>query len=146
LLLVVFVPLAHLQVWLAVRKGSTQRRRLLALANAVAIGVSIFYSIVYLPIMPVAVVAIAMAGMGLLPMAPIFALIAGIILRRQLNGIAPERKAVRRRGLALGLSIAFAMIILLEIPASLTRVGLQMAASDSPEQSARIPTAAAGGK
>jgi hypothetical protein len=137
LLLVVFVPLAHLQVWLAVRRGSTQRGALLGLANAAAIGVSVFYSIVYLPVMPMALIAIIMAGMGLLPMAPIFALIAGVILRRQLKAIAPESSAVRRKGLVLGLSLAFGVIILIELPASLTRVGLQMAVSDSPEQSAR---------
>lgn len=137
LLIVVFVPLAHLQVWLAVRKGSTQRGALLGLANAFAIGVSGFYTIVYIPILPVALVAIAMAGMGLLPMAPVFSLIAGIILRRQLKRIAPESRAVRMRGLAAGLALAFATIILIELPSSVTRVGLQMAASDSPEQSAR---------
>jgi hypothetical protein len=137
LLLVVFVPLAHFQVWLAVRKGSTQRGTLLGIANAVAIGVASFYSIVFLPIFPLAVIAIAYMGLGLLPMAPIFSLLSGIILRRQLRRIAPRSFAVRMSGLAVGVSIAFAAISLLELPASLTRVGLQMAASDSPEQSAR---------
>jgi hypothetical protein len=37
----------------------------------------------------------------------------------------------------VGLSIAFAAVISIELPASLTRIGLQMAASQSPQESAR---------
>ncbi|HZB43737.1 MAG TPA: hypothetical protein VE360_00765, partial [Pyrinomonadaceae bacterium] len=57
-LLVVFVPLANLQVWLAVRKGRTDRGALLGAANAVAVGVSLFYTIVYLPLLPLAFVGL----------------------------------------------------------------------------------------
>jgi hypothetical protein len=137
LLLVAFVPLAHLQVWLAIRKGSTQRGPLLGMANAVAMGVSIFYTIVYLPVLPLAAIAVTFGGLGLLPMAPLFSLLSGIALRRRLRGIAPRSFAFRRGGLVAGLSLAFALIFLMELPASLTRVGLQMAASESPERSAR---------
>ena len=136
-LLVVFVPLAHLQVWLAIRKGSTERGALLGLANAIAIGVSIFYTIVYIPLLPLAAIALIFAGLGLLPMAPIFSLISGIILRRQLRRIAPAGFSVKATGLAAGLALAFTAIVLIEIPATLTWVGLQMAASESPARSAQ---------
>lgn len=136
-ILVVFVPLAHLQVWLAVRKGSTQRGTLLGLANAVAIGISLFYTIVYLPLLPLAFIALLYAGMGLLPMAPAFALICGLIMRRQLRRIAPPVFAVRMSGLAAGLGFALTAVVLVELPITITRVGLKMAASASPEQRMR---------
>lgn len=136
-LLVVFVPLAHLQVWLAVRQGSTERPVLLGLANAAAIGISIFYTIVYLPILPMAFVALIMVGLGLLPMAPIFSLASGIILRRQLRRIAPQGFAVRKTGLAAGLALAFTAVILVELPITLTRLGLQMATSASADERTR---------
>ncbi|HWT00763.1 MAG TPA: VIT domain-containing protein [Pyrinomonadaceae bacterium] len=136
--MVVFVPLAHLQVWLAVSKGSTERPVLLGLANAAAIGISAFYTIIYLPLLPLAFVALIFAGMGLLPMAPFFSLASGIILRRHLRRIAPPSYAVRWRGLAAGLALSLAAVVLIELPITLTRVGLQMAAhSSAPERRAR---------
>ncbi|HEX8495397.1 MAG TPA: VIT domain-containing protein [Pyrinomonadaceae bacterium] len=137
LLLVAFVPLAHLQVWLAVNKGRTERGMLLGIANAIAIGISIFYTIVYIPLLPLAAMALALIGLGLLPMAPIFSLISGIILRRRLGRIVPLGFSVKLTGLAAGLALAFAAIGLAEVPATLTRMGLQMAASKSPERRAR---------
>jgi hypothetical protein len=136
-IMVVFVPLAHFQVWLAVQKGTTQRGTLLGLANAVAIGISVFYTIVYIPLLPLAFIALLYVGMGLLPMAPAFALISGLILRRQLRRIAPPVFAVRMTGLAAGLAFALTVIALVELPVTLTRVGLKMAASASPEQRTR---------
>jgi hypothetical protein len=50
LLLVLFVPLAQLQVWFAIRRRATDRLALAGFLNAVVIGISIFYSIVYLPL------------------------------------------------------------------------------------------------
>ncbi|HVG35032.1 MAG TPA: VIT domain-containing protein [Pyrinomonadaceae bacterium] len=135
--MVVFVPLAHLQVWLAVRKGTTQRGTLLGLANAVAVGISLFYTIVYIPLLPLAFIALLYAGMGLLPMAPAFALISGLFLRRQLRRIASPVFAVKMSGLAAGLAFALTLVALVELPITLTRVGLKMAASASPEQRMR---------
>jgi hypothetical protein len=136
--MVAFVPLAHLQVWLAVNKGSTERPVLLGLANAAAIGISAFYSIIYLPLLPIAFVALIVMGAGLLPMAPFFSLASGIILRRRLRRIAPPSYAVRGRGLAAGLALSLAAFVLIELPITLTRVGLQMASrSSEPERRAR---------
>ncbi len=118
MLLIVFVPLAHFQTWLAVRKGSTQRGTLLGLSNALTIGVSIFYTIVYIPLLPLGFIALLFAGLGLLPMAPILSLVSGLILRRQLRQTAPANYAVRWRGLVAGLATAFAAIVLMEMPAT----------------------------
>src|SRR5688572_18172131 len=54
LLLVVFVPLAQLHVWFVVRRGVINRPNLTGLINAIAIGVSLFYSFVYIPLLPLA--------------------------------------------------------------------------------------------
>src|SRR5262245_56887569 len=138
LLLVIFVPLAHLQVWLAVAKHQTERGALLGLTNAIAIGISIFYTIVYVPLLPLALIAVAFAGLGLLPLAPLFALISGLILRRQLRRVVTERSfALKTRGLLTGFALAVIVITLIELPVSLTRVGLQMATSESPARRAK---------
>lgn len=128
-LLVVFVPLANLQAWLAVRKGGTQRGPLLGAANAVAAGISLFYTVVYLPLLPLAFIALLVAGLGLLAMAPAFALISALVLRRQLRSIAPQGFTVRASGLAAGVGFALLLVALMELPATVTRVGMRMAAS-----------------
>ena len=136
LLLVVFVPLAHLQVWLALRKGSTQRRTLLGFANVLALGISVFYSIVYIPLLPVSLLALVFI-MGVLPLTPYFSLVASIILWRQLRRNTPRSFPLKTAGVITGVALAFVMVALLEIPASLTRMGLQMASSVSAEQRAK---------
>jgi hypothetical protein len=128
-LLVVFVPLANLQTWLAMRKGGTERGLLLGAANAVAVGISLFYTIVYLPLLPLAFIALIIAGLGLLPMAPVFSLISALILRRQLRRIAPQGFTVRASGLLAGIGFALLLVALTELPATLTRVGMRMASS-----------------
>ncbi len=137
LLLVIFVPLAHLHAWWAVLKGQTERGTLLGLTNAVAIGISLFYTIVYLPLLPLALIALVYLGLGLLPLAPLFALIFGIVLRAQLRRVVPQRGfAFKTRGLLTGLGLVIVTITLIELPGSLTRVGLQMATSESPQRRA----------
>ena len=74
LLLVIFVPLAQLQVWFAIRRGTPDRLRLAGFINAVVIGISIFYTIVYLPILPLALLTVII-GLGFLPLAPYFSLV-----------------------------------------------------------------------
>src|SRR6185295_7703340 len=85
-----------------------------------------------------AMLAMIFAGLGLLPMAPLFSLIAGLLLRRNLRRVVTEKSfTLRPRGLVAGFAIALAAITLVELPVSLTRVGLQMAASESPERRAK---------
>ena len=138
LLLVIFVPLAHLQVWWAVAKGQTERGALLGWTNAIAIGISAFYTIIYVPLLPIAAIALVFAGLGLLPMAPLFALISGLILRRHLRRIVTEQSVgLKPRGLVTGFVLALVVMTLIELPVSLTRVGLQMATSESPAERAK---------
>src|SRR5262249_3867841 len=84
-LLVVFVPLGYFQVLRGIRAQQVDRAGLLAATDAIAVGISLFYTLVYLPLMPLAAIALIMFGLGLLPLAPVFALIAGLVLRSELN-------------------------------------------------------------
>lgn len=136
LLLVIFVPLAQLQVWFAIRKRAADRLALAGFLNAIVIGISIFYSIVYLPLLPMAMLAL-LVGLGLLPLAPFLSLIASLIMRRQLKRLAangPRHSfAVKTRGLLAGLALTIAVIGMVELPAMLTTYGLYMATSSTPE-------------
>ena len=142
LALVVFVPLAQLQMWFAIRRNDPERLRLAGLMNPVVIGISIFYSIVYLPVVPLGLLTLLFV-VGLLPLVPYLSLLAALLMRRKLKQIAatsPEKPfGLKLAGLLTGLAFTAVTIGLIELPATLTRYGLQMATSFSPQtQSAGI--------
>src|SRR6187397_727709 len=129
LLLVIFVPLAQLQVWFAIRRQAADRLALAGVLNAVVIGLSIFYSIVYIPLLPLSMLAL-LFGLGLLPLAPYLSLIASLIMRYQLRRVAATTSrrtfALRINGLLAGLALTTAVVGIVELPSTLTTIGLQM--------------------
>src|SRR6185369_16264145 len=126
----------QLQVWFAIRRRTPDRLALAGFLNAVSIGISIFYSIVYLPLIPLAMLAL-LFGLGLLPLAPFLSLIASLIMRHQLKRLSatvPRRSfALKARGLLAGLALTAAVIGMAELPATITAIGLYMATSSSPQ-------------
>src|SRR5678816_4629992 len=94
------------------------------------------YSIVYLPLAPLALLAL-LFGLGLLPLAPFLSLIASLIMRYQLKRLSatvPRRSfALKARGLLAGLALTAAVIGMAELPATITTIGLYMATSSSPQ-------------
>jgi hypothetical protein len=136
LILVVFVPLAQFHVWFAIRRGVAPRPFLTGLVNAITIGISLFYSVVYLPLVPLAALTLVV-GLGLLPFAPLLSLIASIVMRFQLQRVAACNSqgslGTAAPGLVLGLAATALLIGVIELPASLTRYGLQLATSESVE-------------
>ena len=140
MLLVVLVPLAQLHVWFAIRRNDPNRLALAGVANVAAIGISIFYSFVYLPLVPIAALTLLIA-IGVLALAPFFALITALIMRRQLRRLAATAKSksfpLTTKGLLAGLVLMGGVISLLELPGILTRHGLRMAASPAAEMRTR---------
>jgi len=134
-LLVAFVPLTNILVWRAIRDGDARHRTLLAWLNAFAIGIPLFYALIFLPIMPPAVFAVIFFGWGLLPMSPLFAFIAASRLRHHLRGLGGHDRALP--GLWRGAALAFVVIALIQLPTSLTQIGLRLATSDSPDERTR---------
>lgn len=137
LALVIFVPLAQLQTWFAIRRADPNRIEMASGLNTAVLGISIFYSIVYLPVVPLGLLTL-LVGLGLLPLTPYLSLFAAILMRRHLKRIAatapPKPFPLTLAGLFAGLALSAAVIGLIELPATLTRYGLQMAASTLPQK------------
>ena len=140
LLLVIFVPVAQLHIWFVIRRGGTARPVLAGLVNAVAIGVSLFYSFIYLPLLPLAAMTLIFL-VGFLPLAPLLSLVASIVMRVQLQHVtarvSQKSFALRKTGLLAGLAITAILIGAMELPGSLTRYGLKLAASADPQTKAK---------
>lgn len=136
-LLVALVPFANGLVWYRVRYRKPLRPHLLVLLNGTAIGIAGFYSLVYLPVTPIGIM-LFWSGIGLLPLAPLFSLVAAIVCRRHLVR-AIEGLSVPRLGRSLwtGFALALVMLIGAQLPTTITQYGIRLAASEDSAEQAR---------
>lgn len=120
------IPLANARLLLALRRGEAMPPRW-SLLHAFSTGVAVFYSLVFLPISPIAAFAIIAFGIGLLGLSPMFAVACVIFSRKALSTRSGQAPGKLWRGLAL----AFLVLLAIDAPSTMTRIGMQMAASDS---------------
>jgi hypothetical protein len=133
--LVTLVPLVNSAVWIAVYRGERRWRAGFGWANGFAIGVALVYALLFLPATPFALIGILVYGFGFLPLAPLVSLACAVVLRSRLRGSGGEETPLP--GLWRGLALGAAALAVLALPMIITKVGLQMAASDSPTASTR---------
>ncbi|MFN7139902.1 MAG: VIT domain-containing protein, partial [Limisphaerales bacterium] len=136
LLLVSVVPLANFTIWKMLREGDLRFSKALGWASGVVIGICLFYSLLFLPMSPFAVIGIIFYGFGLLPLTPLLALIAAIFLRLHLRRqLAPM--SIKAPGLWLGMFLGFVALVVAEIPEAMTRISMQWAASTDRDERGR---------
>lgn len=122
------VPIANLIAWVTLYRQSNEAPRLVAAANGAAVGVAAFYALAFLPIMPLAVIAI-LIGLGLLPLAPAFSLWASLSLTGALKSRHPAGHRFAKP-FAAGLGIALCGIVATDVPLIVTRHGVSLAMSN----------------
>ena len=131
--LVAWVPLANALGLAALLRGSARRLRGLDWASGLAIGSGLYYSLVFLPVAPFAVIGIIFYGIGLLPLSPLLSVIASALLRRRIRqNLVPNAPGFHLNSVWRGILAAFGCVLLLTVPASLTSVGAGMAESTDP--------------
>jgi hypothetical protein len=134
-LLCLLVPLGQWLAWRE-RRGPGAPPRLALAANGAACGVSVFYTVLYGPVLPLGVVFIAYFGFGLLPLTPILSLATAAVLRRQL------KRRARAAGVPAGMPFwgaaagALALLVALDLPRTITRVAAGYAAEGGPAERA----------
>jgi len=131
-LLVALVPAANLLVWLVARGYGAEWIKAIGLLNGVAVGISAFYCVLFIPLVPVALIAI-LWGLGLLPLAPFFSLWAAIRARLYLRANFQNTAGHRLHGVWFGIALSFVAIVVAELPGTVTRVGLKLASSPKSE-------------
>jgi hypothetical protein len=131
-LLVAWVPLANGMIWSETRREPARYRPWLGWANGLAVGVAAFYTVLYLPLVAPGIVAIIWFGWGLLPLAPILSFLVALRCRRHLRELAVMAgRGDGPRGLWPGVGLAMLMLVGADLPDALTRVGLQLADSET---------------
>lgn len=134
--LIATVPLANALFALALIRGQINMPRWQAWLNGFAIGVATVYSLLFLPMTPFAPFAIIWFGIGLLPLAPLLSLLAAVGTRHRLKAWTRESGQPAWPPLWAALLLSLSTFVVIDLPATLTRVGLHMAASD--ETSTRL--------
>ncbi len=143
--IVAFVPAANLYLWLQLHHDDFEYRKLHGVVNGFVFVISGAYTVIFAPLLPLAVIALILLGMGILPMAPLFAFIASIFFAKHLRRAMREQQAMmspfnesqpaRLRGLALGFACAILALGLAEGHRTITYVGMEMAASSDSQRS-----------
>jgi len=122
------IPLANGRLLQALARGEALPPRW-AWLHAFSAGVAIFYSLVFLPISPIAAIAVFALGIGLLGLSPMFAVLCVILARKALKAGSGQPAGKLWKGIAL----AFLVLLAIDAPSTVTRIGMQMAASESVE-------------
>jgi hypothetical protein len=136
-LLVALVPIANLFGFKALRTGKVGSPRLLLFANGAALGVTIFYTLLFLPVMPFAVFAILILGMGLLPLSPLFSLIGTAVMRKRLKAIAGAAGRGFPSHIGWGVGTVLIALLMMYGQEFLTNSALGWTAADDPSVRAR---------
>src|SRR5688572_28645258 len=127
-LLVAFVPVANGFIWWALRNSEERRFvKLLGWFSAVALGISVMYSLVFLPLFLPAIFALIFFGLGLLPLTPLITACATGALRKGLK-LSLGRDAVVN--VWPGIAVAALAFLLVDIRHIASTIGLQRAASE----------------
>jgi hypothetical protein len=132
-LLVALVPIANLAVWLVGRGRLAEWSKTISLLNGCAIGISAYYSALFMPLAPSALVGILL-GIGLFPLSPFFALAAAIKARLFLRSQYAASTEARLYGVWVGIVASILAIVLAEAAGTATRLGIRMAASPDKEE------------
>lgn len=134
-LLVCLVPLANLAIWRELKNDDAEYRPRLAVASGLAIGVSAFYALLFVPLIPFALIGIIVVGLGILGLSPQLSFatsVRGAIQLRRLNR-QQSAQTTQRYSFATclvgGMLLSLGTLAALEAQTTLTRINLQRAAS-----------------
>ena len=130
-LAVSFVPAMNLVVWARLDAASPDETRWLAFGGGVAAMIAACYALLFLPLLPLALVAIII-GFGFLPLAPLVSFVCSAFLLQHILR-AQTTPRPRRWGLA-GLAVGLVALMAVDIPMAATRLGVQWAASPDQER------------
>lgn len=108
LALLCLVPLSNGLIAFSNVEAKARHWRWLGILNGVAMAVALAYSLVFLPLMGLAIFALVMMGLGLLPMTPLISLVATMSARKHLR--LPDAQGVRQAAPGLGLGLLLGVL------------------------------------
>jgi hypothetical protein len=136
LLLVSLVPVTNWLLWRLVTRVDRARPIWPGWLGGLAVGVELYYALLFLPLLLPGLLAVVFYGWGLLPWSPTLSLIATCYLLRQtrlcLADPTASHPAPALSGRWAGFALGLAVLVLFEGREALTRYGLTLAISEEP--------------
>ncbi len=129
-LLFALIPLSNFLVWMAARRNMTDMIGMLTLGTGMAMGVAILYSLMFLPLVPLSVVAILFFGFGLLALSPLLAIPAVWKSGKYAIHLSKHHKTYfdGHQLEHIGHMIILCTVVAVELPSTLTRMHIGEAA------------------
>src|SRR5262249_40141700 len=116
---IAFVPFTNFVIWMYLEHGGPWSIKGLIFVQGIAIAIASIYALLFLPLVPIAFVAI-LVGIGLLPLAPLAAFVCALRLRTALARTRPDLRL--GRPLLGGLAAGLVLLVALDVAPSVTRV------------------------
>lgn len=129
-LLFALIPVSNLLVWVASRRNLTDLLGILTLSTGMSMGVAILYSLMFLPIVPLSVVAILWCGFGLLALSPLLAVPAVWKASKYAIHLSENQKTYfdGHQLEHIGHMIILCTVVAVELPSTMTRMHIGDAA------------------
>lgn len=123
-LLFALIPISNFLVWMAARRNMTDILGALTLGTGMAMGVAILYSLMFLPVVPLSVLAVLFFGFGLLSLSPLLAIPAVWKSSKYLVHLSHNQKTYfdGHQLEHIGHMIILCTVVAVELPSTLTRI------------------------
>lgn len=130
------IPASNLLVWLAVRMNVSRLYAIMALGSGMALGIAILYSLMLLPLTGEFLKYAPYLGFGLIGFAPLMSIPFTLFAGGTICTLADRQKTFfdAHQLKHLGHLIILVMVIAVELPSTMTRMHLSMAADAATQQ------------
>lgn len=127
------VPVINCIIYFALWQKQIMRPVALSIAGGLAMGISLVYALAFAPLMPMAFPAVLMAGLGMLPLAPLFACLSayGLLVALRMKTQNVKTLAPLKYTL-IGMTCGVALMMSAELPGVFTRIAMTQAVSADP--------------
>lgn len=105
--------------------------------NGLALGIALFYALMFSIITPFACIGLLFMGLGCLPLSPLSALICGVFLRVRVAGVGRKEARPQPAPLWLTILLGFGLLLVLAVPEVVTQIGVGQATSGNCETRVR---------
>ncbi len=97
-----------------------------------ALVTTVVYTVQFLPILPISLIAVLLVGVGFCGLSPLLALIGVVYARAYLMDMARQEEHPRLPGLRRGLLLALLLFVIVELPGAYTQLLMRQASAETP--------------
>jgi len=132
------IPFSNYLVWLSTRRDLSSHYAFMSLLTGMAMGVGCLYSLMFLPLTPMACLFTLALGFGLLGLAPLLSLPCNWIAGKTVCHLAARKITYfnPHQFEHIGHMIILVMVIAIELPSTMTRVNLSRSISPNTSEAA----------